>query len=76
MATINDLKNLQEKPRTIDEWLGNFNDEDQEVVVNAILRSSASDLWPILTSLEDNPFPFKKETINHARRALSVTYQR
>lgn len=72
MATIEDLKNLRETPRTIFDWLARFNDEDRDIVVDSILRSSTADLWPVLTKLDDNPFPFKRETINHARRLLGV----
>ncbi|WP_426716506.1 hypothetical protein ACEN19_11175 [Corynebacterium auriscanis] len=74
MATINDLKELSSKPRTIEEWLDRFDEEDKRVVVESIIRGTTANLWPILSQLEDNPFPFRKDTINHARRILSANY--
>ncbi|OFT36222.1 hypothetical protein HMPREF3166_01490 [Corynebacterium sp. HMSC08A12] len=70
MATIDDLKRINSAPRTVEEWLGRFNEEDRQVVVEAIISGKTSDLYPLLNTLETNPFTFRKSTINHIRRLL------
>lgn len=71
MATLNDLKNINETtPQNLDEWLSRFDDQDRGTVIGAILRGSNHDLFPILSALDDNPYPFEIDTLNHHRRVL------
>lgn len=72
MATINDLKEIESKPVTIEQWLNRFNDSDRKIVIDSIIKGKTSDLYPILKNLDDNPFPFKRDTINHARNLLRM----
>lgn len=71
MATLNDLQAIEETtPQNLDEWLGRFTSEEQAEVVGAILRGANSDLYPILSNLDSNAYPFEQETLNHHRRTL------
>lgn len=68
MATIDDLKSMAREPTTIDEWLSRFSDEDRLVIQDAMLRHDPSKVHPILTELEENPFPFTAAAISNWRR--------
>mgnify|MGYP006956572866 FL=1 len=68
MASIQDLAALIDKPRTMEEWLSRFNDEDRKVVEEAILTHGPGRLHPILRDLDENPFPFSAGEISDWRR--------
>lgn len=70
MATINDLKSLQEKPKNLDEWLGRFTVEDRETVAAAILKHQPAEVHKVLVELEGNPYPFTKSALSSHRKRL------
>lgn len=64
MTNVNDLKTIPTGPQTMEEWLDNFTPEDRAIVEDAILTRPLVALMPILTELDDNPFPFRKNTLS------------
>lgn len=63
MSNLEDLDTAT-MPLTIDEWLSRFGVEDRQKVRHAILTNTPSRIYPILTELEDNPFPFTKDSLS------------
>lgn len=71
MASIKDLEALDTSaPKSLSEWLKGFSDEERDVVEHAILTARTNDVYPILKGLEDNPYPFERDTLNLHRRRL------
>lgn len=70
MASINQLKEVTQEPATLEEWLDGFDEQDRRTVVSAVLRGSTAQVFPIISQLEDNPYPFKRSTLNHHRRIM------
>lgn len=64
MANVSDLLAVPVKPATVEEWLDRFSPEDRAVVVEAIITRPAAAVMPILENLDDNPFPFRKNTLS------------
>ena len=64
MANVNDLLAVPAQPKTMEEWLGRFSLEDRAVVVEAMLTRSPAALMPVLTELDDNPYPFQRNTLS------------
>lgn len=73
MTNIDKLKNLTHRtPRSLWEWLDLYSEEDQEVIINAILHADTSQAYEALRSLEPHPYPFHKTSIAHHRRQLRL----
>lgn len=70
MANIGDLEQITTRPRNLWEWLDRFNNTDREKVIRAILTGATSELYPVLSDLEENPYPFEQDTINDHRAKL------
>lgn len=73
MATIDTLKELastERTPRTIDEWLDRFNDEDKAVVLKAVITTPAATLYPVVKELDDNPYPFRAKGLTDLARRI------
>lgn len=68
MASVNDLLKVANEPNSLGEWLDRFSPEDREVVEDAMRRHKPSQIYPILRSLDDNPFPFSAGAISGWRR--------
>lgn len=64
MASINDLKNLKNKPLTIDDWLNNFTPEERKTVENAILTHHYKSVYKIVANLDENPYPFGARSLS------------
>lgn len=69
MATINDLANLTGY-RTVDDWIADHSDEEREMITEAMLTYQPSQVWPVLSNLSDNPFPFRKTSLQAAMRRM------
>ena len=71
MATLNDLENLQEEtPRDFWEWMGRFGEEDRDLVAHSIITARADDVYAVISKLEVNPYPFRRETFNGHKKKL------
>lgn len=71
MSTVSELESIgSTPPKDLDGWLNGFSEEDRKTVVGAILRGSTGDVYPIISALDDNPYPFRQATLNHHRREL------
>lgn len=71
MSTVSELKKVARvEPKDLGEWLDGFSEDDRETVVGAILRGATKDVYPIIASLSENPYPFRQATLNHHRREL------
>lgn len=63
MSTINELAELVEEPATVAEWVAAFPPEDQKTIWDAFATRTTAQVWPIVTQLDDNPFPFSRKTL-------------
>ena len=73
MASIKDLEALDLSALTdLEDWLRRFTDEERDVVVHAILTARTNDVYPVLSNLEENAYPFERATLNHHRRILKA----
>lgn len=71
MANVQDLQKLETpKPRNYREWLHRFTEQEKQTVVEAILTHPNSRIYPVLSSLDENPYPFEPDTLNYLRRRL------
>ena len=71
MATLNDLETLDTSaPVDLEDWLGRFSEDDRELVVEKIMTARTNDVYPIISRLDKNPYPFERSTLNHHRRVL------
>lgn len=57
-------------PRTVKEWLDRFPEEDRRVVRDAITKVPSKVLFPIISELDENPYPFTRKTLNDIARQL------
>ncbi|MFS0140273.1 hypothetical protein ACL1FJ_00585 [Corynebacterium striatum] len=73
--TLDALKNLEARPINVDSWLDRFNEEDRATVIKALEEHSPSRVFPIISTLEDNPFPFQLGTLQAwKKRNLNEQY--
>ena len=71
MSSLNDLDALGERaPRNIAEWFGMFTDEEQGKIAKAICVHPPGKVWNIVSTLDDNPFPFARPSFNQWARDL------
>lgn len=73
MSTIDQLKSLTSRtPHSLKDWLSLYNEEDQEVITNAILYADTSQTYEALRNLQPHPYPFQRNTIPHHRRQIRL----
>lgn len=70
MATIKDLSNIGFKPTTFKEWLDGFDYGEREQVKGAIIQHPPAIVFPILSKLETNPYPFTTGALASHRKKL------
>lgn len=71
MANIKDLEKLtSDEPRTFDEWLSRFDDDDRDLVVDSIITSRLDDVFNVISNLDVNPYPFRRQSLNGFRNRL------
>lgn len=70
MATISDLKKLNKKPRSFQEWLDNFDDEARAEVESAIMNYPPREVHAIISVLDFNPYPFECKSLYQNRLQL------
>lgn len=69
MATIDDLANLTGY-RTVGDWIADHDDNDRRLIETAMMNHQPSQVWPVLSNLVDNPFPFSKSALEGAMRRM------
>lgn len=71
MANIKDLETLSgDEPRTFEEWLSRFDDDDRDLVVDSIITSRLDDVFNVISNLDMNPYPFRRQSLNGFRNRL------
>jgi len=71
MAKLSDLENLKEEtPRDFWEWLGRFSEEDRDLVAHSIITARADDVYAVISKLDENPYPFLRDTFNSHKKKL------
>lgn len=71
MANLKDLENLEsDEPRTFEEWLDRFNDDDRDLVIDSIITSRLDDVYAVISALDVNPYPFRRQSLNGFRNRL------
>lgn len=62
MTTLNDLGALNGYS-TVREWHNSFTGEDWETLQNAFMTGRPADVFPIISRLDQNPFPFGRSAL-------------
>ena len=71
MAKLSDLENLKEEtPRDFWEWMGRFDEDDRDLVAHSIITARADDVYAVISKLQENPYPFRRETFNGHKKKL------
>lgn len=55
---------------TVQEWLDSFGEDDRNVIVEAMMTAQPKQVWPILSNLDDNPYPFTKSSLEAYMRRI------
>jgi len=73
MAVLADLETLDRyEPKTLDEWLGEFEEDDRDLIIHSIITARADDVFRVISKLDQNPYPFTRKTFNGHKRKLIV----
>lgn len=73
MATLNDLELLEKyEPKTFDEWIGEFSDDERDLILESIITARADDVFRVLSKLDQNHYPFTRKTFNGHKRKVMI----
>ena len=50
--------------------MGRFDEEDRDLVAHSIITARADDVYAVISKLEVNPYPFRRETFNGHKKKL------
>lgn len=70
MSSLNDLRALPDSPINFEHWIGQFDDQAQDLIIDSIIYKNCPAVFEILSTLDNNPYPFNLITLENHRNKL------